>query len=128
VPDEDVDVLASWPPEPTARVFERGRLRMERAHGCIRDLTWRIEGHESASADWEHLVQALVRRGCEDRTTHSAIRELRTPQDDVIVLIPRTARLELRVWGGKPYAERVGAARALLALVHDALSNAQVPE
>ncbi|NOY91396.1 MAG: hypothetical protein GXP55_09305 [Deltaproteobacteria bacterium] len=113
----------AWPPEPGPEVYELGPLRMERAHGCFRDLTWRVTGHEAF--DPGTFSRRFVEAGLEDRSRSPLVREFVSSEGDVLIFIPKTRRLELRIWAARPYPERGPAAAHMLEGLARAIEQAR---
>ena len=113
-----------WRPEPSPDSHQCGGLRMERAHGCFRDLAWRVSGLEHERFSAERLARTLIQAGLTDRSRSPLVREFMSDDGDVMIFIPKTGRLELRIWGARPYPERFPAATSLLELLTEVLAAA----
>lgn len=63
--------------------------------GCLRDLLWRIRLPEGADAG--ALADRLQAQGWRERSAIRQVRDLEGPEGHRLVIVPRTARVQIRV-------------------------------
>lgn len=94
---------------------------LTRDQGCRRDLLWRLE---LRGADLGELAKELLRIGWRDRSLAPEVRDLESPEGHAVVLVPRTGRVQLRVFYLTPHSDRNEAARNLQRQVLELVSEA----
>jgi hypothetical protein len=70
-------------------------LGLRRDNGCFQDLSWRCDLPESV--DLEVFVDNLREAGFRVDGPGSPLRVARSREDDVVVVVPRTRRMQIRV-------------------------------
>jgi hypothetical protein len=86
-------------------------LALELGHGCYQRLVWELtpSNHERAA----RLLQRLPGLGFRDESRHPTVREFADPSGHLVVLVPKTGRVQLRIHYLTPVSDRREAARTL---------------
>lgn len=92
---------------------------LELGHGCYQKLVWELTPRDRERAT--RLAQKLSELGFRDESRHPAVREFADPSGHLVVLVPKTGRLQLRIHYLTPVADRREAARALANVLARAL-------
>ncbi|MBI5507996.1 MAG: hypothetical protein HY903_04515 [Deltaproteobacteria bacterium] len=89
-------------------------LTLELDHGCFHDLTWRLT-LTTPDPDVSTLVQRLVAGGWNTETRLQTVVYVESPHGHVLVVIPATGRLQLRLHYTTPGEARARTAHAVAA-------------
>ncbi|MBI4952408.1 MAG: hypothetical protein HY908_10275 [Myxococcales bacterium] len=107
-----MDPIAGTPP-----------LALSREARCVRDLLWRCD--LPVVAHVPAVLEALARRGFAESTAGLLVRSMVGPDEDVLVVVPRTARVEIRVSYLVAPEARAARARALARLLAECCGEAE---
>jgi hypothetical protein len=94
-------------------------LELELAHCCHRELSWECELQRREYA--VELPKALVPEGYTLAADHGFMLQLEHAEGQVLILVPRTGRVQLRLPYTTPSAERRPLAERLAAQIGNAL-------
>lgn len=100
--------------EPAPDGADRGPLRPQPEPGCAGELAWRLE--LPAGTDLAPRIAGFIELGYRVRCMDEVLQVLRHPEGHELVLVPRTGRVQLRVYARTPRQDR---ARAMLGLADD---------
>jgi len=89
------------------------QLIPEREHGCCGGLNWRVD--LPAEADPALVAHRLVRMGYTARCEMPSLKVVRHPDGHEIAIVPRSGRVQLRVYMLTPVADRERVATELAA-------------
>lgn len=87
------------------------QLRLTVAHSCHRHLIW--DCSITAREDVSSLVRMLPTLGYSDESHSDLVCELRHPLGHLIVLLPSTGRLQIRLHYCTPFESRAPAAESV---------------
>jgi hypothetical protein len=92
--------------------LEAPGVRVSRATGCYRDLTWDLE-LEPPVSDWGGLCRALERSGWRDGSRLAGLQDFAAADGSHLVVVAACGWLQLRLHYPLPQAERRGLALKL---------------
>ncbi len=73
-----------------------GDVTVVRSHGCFRRLNWELR-LERAIASWSSVRDALVAAGFVDRSRLPGFWEIEAPGGHLLIVVPVTGRVQLRL-------------------------------
>lgn len=102
---------ADEPDEPDEQVFVCEGLRVTRATGCFRNLSWNLE---LDGFDWEQLRAALGTAGWAEASVLEGLYDYAVPEGaHHLVVVPRSQWVQLRLSYLLPAEDRLATMRAL---------------
>jgi hypothetical protein len=111
----------------TASAKDEGHgIELTREPGCCGELAWRLD--LSPDRDFSAVARGLIDRGYEGRCLSQMLKVLRHPQGHEVVLVPRTGRVQLRVYYLTAHEDRPVAAEAMFRDLVAALTPAGAEE
>ena len=93
-----------------------GTPSITKEHSCTDSLLWCWEAPHKA--DFETLLEGAAKAGYVDHSPSQALRMLRRPTGDMVILVPETRRVQIRIDYRLPVDERADRAQLVAAELH----------